>query len=276
MPGPVDVLVLSDSEDDEKSPRTQRTDLQQSGANRLKRALEHQRSADTKLEKASTSSLIGSHKPAKLAKTTDLSANAQATSTGSSFGQMQVQVAAFRWITLTSHPTVLYGRNFAPSELRAPVKLAAFDLDGTLIRTKTGNTFPRNEYDWQLWSDRVKPKLQHLHDEGYSIAIISNQNYKGKHRDWFRAKVIDISARLEVPLRAVAALEKDHFRKPNIGMWDLVKDKMLYETGVEVDVKNSFFVGDAAGRVGDHSRADIDMACNVGLTFHTPEQFFNK
>lgn len=33
----------------------------------------------------------------------------------------------------------------------------------------------------------------------------------------------------------------------------------------------SFFVGDAAGRKGDHSDVDRKFSDNAGLKFHTPE-----
>lgn len=37
------------------------------------------------------------------------------------------------------------------------------------------------------------------------------------------------------------------------------------------DLKKSFFVGDAAGRAGDHSCDDRNMAQNANLNFRTPE-----
>lgn len=37
------------------------------------------------------------------------------------------------------------------------------------------------------------------------------------------------------------------------------------------DVKSSYFVGDAAGRSGDHSDGDKGFAKAVGLPFFTPE-----
>jgi len=41
-----------------------------------------------------------------------------------------------------------------------------------------------------------------------------------------------------------------------------------------VDLAQSFFVGDAAGRPGDHSDVDSGFAKTVGLRFMTPEQCF--
>lgn len=37
------------------------------------------------------------------------------------------------------------------------------------------------------------------------------------------------------------------------------------------DKEKSFFVGDAAGRKGDHASTDRKFADNIGLPFHTPE-----
>lgn len=60
--------------------------------------------------------------------------------------------------------------------------------------------------------------------------------------------------------------------------------KILFQKndGIKVDVSESFYCGDAAGRAAnwapgkkkDHSMADKLMAENLGLQFYTPEQFF--
>ncbi len=44
--------------------------------------------------------------------------------------------------------------------------------------------------------------------------------------------------------------------------------------GIAHDVAQSFFVGDAAGRPRDHSDCDKMFAANVGVKFHTDDQFF--
>lgn len=45
-------------------------------------------------------------------------------------------------------------------------KIAAFDLDSTLIKTKSGNTFPRSATDWQWWNTVVPGKLRELNSNG--------------------------------------------------------------------------------------------------------------
>ena len=70
------------------------------------------------------------------------------------------------------------------------------------------------------------------------------------------------------PLR----LAKDHFRKPSTGCWDYLVRTL--PVGAAVDLSASFFVGDAAGRMGDHSDSDKAFAEAVGLPFFNEKAFF--
>ncbi|QVM08813.1 hypothetical protein D8B26_003488 [Coccidioides posadasii str. Silveira] len=169
-----------------------------------------------------------------------------------------------------------------------PVKkrVAAFDLDGTLILTKSGNTFPRNEHDWKWWNHCVPGRIKELYSKGYQVVIVTNQKKvllkkvgKGaigdsKSLTIFKSKVSVILKDLDVPLSVYAATEYDEYRKPRMGMWKLMLDD--YDLDVEgvLDLEGSIFVGDAAGRPADHSCVDRNFASNIGLKFYTPEEFF--
>ena len=113
--------------------------------------------------------------------------------------------------------------------------------------------------------------------------MLSNQgDGREKIRTEWRAKLPLIAAKMPegVPIRILAALSKfDVYRKPNSGMFDTVVD--LYRSkGFEVDVEQSIYVGDAAGRLSsasrkkDHGDTDFKLALNVGLKFVTPEEHF--
>jgi DNA 3'-phosphatase len=81
----------------------------------------------------------------------------------------------------------------------------------------------------------------------------------------------------------LAALSDDGFRKPGRLMWDHAIVPAYIEAGGKVediciegsvDKQACFFVGDAAGRVQDHSDTDRKWAMNVGMPFLTPEEYF--
>lgn len=48
-------------------------------------------------------------------------------------------------------------------------------LDGTLITTKTGYVFPKNDSDWRFWDSSVIVELRNFHHKGYKVCIFTNQ-----------------------------------------------------------------------------------------------------
>lgn len=68
---------------------------------------------------------------------------------------------------------------------RKRVVLALYDLDGTLIRPKSGSKFPRGADDWTWWHDDVPRRLRADVAEGRHVVVLSNQNVHGRMlRDW--------------------------------------------------------------------------------------------
>jgi bifunctional polynucleotide phosphatase/kinase len=64
-----------------------------------------------------------------------------------------------------------------------------------------------------------------------------------------KTKAVAVLSQLDLPISIYAATERDKFRKPRTGMWaKLLEDCDLEEAGA-VDLENSIFVGDAAGRI---------------------------
>lgn len=51
------------------------------------------------------------------------------------------------------------------------VKVAGFDLDGTLITTRSGNVFAKDHKDWRWLSPKVPSVLRRYHHDGYSMFI---------------------------------------------------------------------------------------------------------
>ncbi|KAM5352783.1 hypothetical protein ACJ41O_005505 [Fusarium nematophilum] len=181
-------------------------------------------------------------------------------------------------------------------------KVAAFDLDSTLISTASGKKHASGGMDWKWWDGSVPGRLRELYQEGYRVVILSNQagltlhfdaNFKGpkasaqKRVSDFKQKCSAVLTNLNLPTAVYAATERDIYRKPRTGMWkELCEDFDIPEG--EVDLENSLFVGDAGGRTAslgkgaggvaaiakDFSCSDRNFAHNVGIKYQTPEEFF--
>ncbi|KAI0008953.1 PNK3P-domain-containing protein [Xylariaceae sp. FL0662B] len=202
--------------------------------------------------------------------------------------------------------TLLVGR-YEPEEMgdadrRKRRKIAAFDLDSTLVISASGKKFSDDPNDWKWWDSSVPTRLRQLYmEEDYRVVILSNQGGLTLHPDPkskapkpskhrvpnFKQKCAAILAQLDIPTTLYAATGRDTFRKPRTGMWaELCADCGLAAS--EVDLAHSLFVGDAGGRTAqlrdgyggggtvpkDFSCSDRNFAHNVGVAYQTPEEFF--
>ena len=156
-------------------------------------------------------------------------------------------------------------------------KVAAFDFDGCLAKTSVSNQDPKA---WSMLFAHVPDVLASLSAQGYSLVVVTNESMdRLKKPDAIRKNVEKKCHRLEafakavgVPLLVLCASAKDHFRKPSTGCWDYLVRTL--PVGAAVDLSASFFVGDAAGRMGDHSDSDKAFAEAVGLPFFNEKAFF--
>lgn len=170
------------------------------------------------------------------------------------------------------------------SKAEAKKKIAAFDIDGTLITTQSGKVFPSDINDWKILYSEVPGKLKKLVDEGFKLVLITNQAgiAKGKMTvEQFQTKISNILGRLGVPAMVfVSVADKGFYRKPRPGIWQWLELRGNGE--IVVDRESSFYCGDAAGRPADHlpgrkkdfSCSDRLFASNLGLRFFTPEEMF--
>ncbi|VDC03760.1 unnamed protein product [Peniophora sp. CBMAI 1063] len=195
----------------------------------------------------------------------------------------------FRWLKpLGAKRTCLFGLHLDPLAAvtaSTPVRVAAFDLDGTLIvspfdkskgkaKGKGGGGALSGSGGFQWWNAVVPKKLEEVKEQGYVIALISNQKVTGKTMDKFKERLPLIARKIpKIPFFAYAATTADEFRKPMPGMW-LALEQLLSKRGLSIDKENSFFVGDAAGRAEDFASTDRKLAVNIGLPFYTPERYF--
>lgn len=152
-------------------------------------------------------------------------------------------------------------------------KVAMFDLDGTIIKTKSGKTFPIDKNDFMFLYPEVPKKLKELYEKGYKIVVFSNQ----KGISTGKTKLEDIVSKIDKTLgkdtEYFISTKNDIYRKPFPTMFvEFMK--------MNGPIEKTFYVGDAAGRKGDFSDSDINFAHNIhvetntDITFYTPEEFF--
>jgi len=243
-------------------------------------------------------------RPKKKAKTSVSTSTSTSTPTSTSTSTSTCANEDDQWKE-TDCGTLLYLHHPSTSTLPHRTKIAGFDIDDTIIKTKSGKTFATNDLtDWQLWADAttvMKPAFAKLASDGYRIVFFTNQEGISKGRvnkqSWKR-KVEDVIDALGlshddddggVGVTVMASLTKkeNDFRKPHVGMWTFLCENLTTGGGgadTRIRCGDSFYVGDAAGRPKrgtakkDFSCTDYKFALNVGdgITFQTPEQFFYK
>ncbi|KAK4484671.1 hypothetical protein RD792_007260 [Penstemon davidsonii] len=161
-------------------------------------------------------------------------------------------------------------------------KIAAFDFDGCLAKTSVRKV---GADAWSLMYPSIPEKLQSLYNDGYKLVIFTNEMNIERWKNKRQAAVDSKIGRLEsfiklvkVPIQVFIACglssgePEDPFRKPKPGMWRVMEKE--FNSGLPIDMNQSFYVGDAAGRPDDHSDADIKFAQTIGLKFYVPEEYF--
>ena len=151
--------------------------------------------------------------------------------------------------------------------------IVIFDLDGTVVKTKSGKTYPVNSDDWIFNYNNIIDKFNKL--DKTIIGIITNQKgikTKEKLFEW-QTKLKNIMKHINFHF-VFASFKDDKYRKPMIGSWQYIKDNYL--KGLNIQQNNQIiYVGDACGRQNDFSDTDLKFAYNCGFKFSTPEKYFS-
>ena len=144
-------------------------------------------------------------------------------------------------------------------------KIAAFDYDHTLVKPHKG-TFSLDKDDWVWLRKHVPERVKSLYTQGFSIVIFTNQSKSFKVE-----QIKHVLETLDIPMRVYIGVSKDT-QKPNTFLWNRFMESVSSNT--TVDMKKSFYVGDALGRVGDWSDSDKVFAHNIDLQIMSPEDVF--
>lgn len=179
------------------------------------------------------------------------------------------------------------------NNIHYPLRIAAFDLDDTLIY-KTKMTF-------KLVDNIIINKIKDLVNNNFIIVVFTNQSGMSLNKNFDNSlwkKNIEQLVDTLFPLSnfyfsIYAAKKYDLYRKPAIELWNVFKNNIsnhfiINDHTIKIS-KKSFYCGDAAGRIapsfykksihktskkGDFSDTDIKFALNIDLPFKTPEELF--
>ena len=155
------------------------------------------------------------------------------------------------------------------------------DLDGTLIKTISGETFPKGIWDMKFRYE-VLDKIKEVKPE--YLLIVSNQ---GGIESGFISKS-DFSTKIECICRTIREYchcpcyamycvtndKSDPYRKPNTGMLEYLTERYA---GDDFDyIKSvSLMIGDASGKEGQFSDSDKKTAENYCIDYMDVEEFVN-
>ena len=147
------------------------------------------------------------------------------------------------------------------------------DLDGTLIDTISGETFPKGIWDMKVKFD-VLDKIKELNPQ--YILIVSNQGgiesgFVDEHN--FRSKYEYITRAIKeycgcecYSMYCKTNDKTDLYRKPNVGMLYNLLDSYVGDDFDHIKSK-SLMIGDASGKEGQFSDSDKRCAENFGIDY---------
>lgn len=162
-------------------------------------------------------------------------------------------------------------------------KVLFADLDGTLIETISGETFPKGIWDMRLKFDildQIK-KLNPLY-----VFIVSNQGgigngYVDRFNFVYKSEYIIRAIREYTGITNVqydfcpSNNSDNSHRKPNCGMLEQMwRDYILAID--EVEKKDCLMIGDASGKEGQFSDSDLQTAKNFDIDYLDVKDFVKE
>ena len=153
------------------------------------------------------------------------------------------------------------------------------DLDGTLIETISGETFPKGIWDMKLRFDvldaikKQKPEYVLIvsNQGGIESGFVDAQKFETKLS--YIIKAIDEYCDCECyAMYCDTNNESDPYRKPNTKMLKTLLDDCV---GDDVDYikQESLMIGDASGKEGQFSDSDKKTAENFGIDYMDVDDF---
>lgn len=160
-------------------------------------------------------------------------------------------------------------------------KVIFTDLDGTLINTISGETFPKGIWDMKIRFE-VLDAIKKLNPE--YILIVSNQGgiesgFVDAHDFRAKSKYITLAIREYCGCKSHTMYcrtndKSDPYRKPNVGMLESLLEGYVGDDFDYIKQK-SLMIGDASGKEGQFSDSDKKTAENFGIDYMDVNDFVN-
>ena len=160
-------------------------------------------------------------------------------------------------------------------------KILFADLDGTLIKTISGETFPKGIWDMQIRFEvldkikEVKPEYLLIvsYQGGIESGFVNAHDYRAKSE--YITRAIREYCGIECYAMYCETNDKsDTYRKPNTGMLENLLERYVGDDFDYIKQK-SLMIGDASGKEGQFSDSDKKTAENFGIDYMDVDDFVN-
>ena len=164
-------------------------------------------------------------------------------------------------------------------------KVLFADLDGTLIETISGDTFPKGIWDMRIRFD-VLDAIKEIGPQ--SLLIVTNQGgiengFVNRRNFEFKIEYIIRSIKEYIGCYTEYSYcesndNQNHYRKPNPGMLESMMMKCqnhLFRSD-RLTKDDCLMIGDASGKEGQFSDSDKKTAENFGIDYIDVEDFINE
>ena len=164
-------------------------------------------------------------------------------------------------------------------------KIVFIDLDGTLIDTHSGETFPKGVWDMNIKWDAWKALKSFVKENDTEfVCIVTNQGgiesgYVNKHRWLNKFRYVqsalqeylnqDNDLGVKVYGEYCTSNDKDYFdRKPNKGMlWHFIFVRTCWHEPRDIPKSEMIMIGDASGKENQFSDSDKKTAENFEIDY---------
>lgn len=160
-------------------------------------------------------------------------------------------------------------------------KVIFADLDGTLIETASGETFPKGVWDMKIRYDVLEAikrcNVEHLavvsNQAGIAAGYVIKKNFDAK-AGYLRAAFAEYLG-INVDFIYCDSEDKNNEnRKPNVGMLEACRKSFIAAKKFYTK-EEMLMIGDASGKPGQFSDSDLKTAENFGIDYLDVEDFID-